>query len=139
MDLLREWFGPPFHKRWAVAALSAGVLLAVAGLFPLRRGTVVEDVVLRSERGSVIPVAVESAASANARLRIDVSDVAPYPAYQVAVVDAEGRTVVARTGSAEAGNVTATLHTKLTPGRYWVRLSAPDGRLLREYALSVQP
>jgi hypothetical protein len=139
MDLLREWFGPPFHKRWAVAAVSAGVVLAVVGLFPLRRGTVVEDVVLRSERGSVVPAAVESAASANARLRIDVSDVAPYPAYRVAVVDAEGRTVEARTGSATAGNVIVALHAKLTPGRYWIRLSAPDGRLLREYALSVQP
>lgn len=139
MGLLREWFDPPFHKRWAVVAVSAGVLLAVVGLFPLRRGTAVEDVVLRSERGSTIPATVESAASADARLRIDVSDVDPYPAYRVAVVDAEGRTVEARTGSAAAGSVIAAMHAKLTPGRYWVRLSAPDGRLLREYALSVRP
>jgi anti-sigma factor RsiW len=139
MGLLREWFGQPFYKRWAVVAVSAGVLIAIVGLFPLRRGTEGEDVVLRSERGSVIPASVESAASAHARLRIDVSDVAPYPAYQVAVVDADGRTVEARTESATAGKVVAALHAKLMPGRYWIRLSAPDGRLLREYALRVRP
>jgi hypothetical protein len=137
LDLLREWFSPRFQRRWAVVAMSAVVLVAVAGLLPSRRGTEGEEVVLRSERGSVVSATVESGASA--RLRIDVSDVAAYPAYQVAVVDAEGRSVEARTVNASAGNVILALQAKLTPGRYWIRLSAPDGRLLREYALRVRP
>ena len=139
LGLLRERFRPRFQRRWAAVAVSAVVLVAVPGLLPLRRGTQGEEVVLRSERGSVVSATVESGASANARLRIDVSDVAAYPAYQVAVVDAEGRIVEAKTGSATAGNVILALHAKLTPGRYWIRLCAPDGRLLREYALRVRP
>jgi anti-sigma factor RsiW len=139
MDSLREWIGPRFPVRWAAVAVSASVLIAMAGLLPLRRGLETGEIVLRSERGSALPVAVESAASANARLRIDVSDVVPYPAFNVAVADAEGRIVETSTTSAKAGSVSVILHAKLTPGRYWIRLSAPDGRLLREYALSAKP
>jgi hypothetical protein len=139
MDQLRKWFSPRFPVRWAAVAVSAGVLITMAGLLPLRQSPVAREVVLRSERGSALPVALDSAASANLRLRIDVSDVAPYPAFNVVVVDAEGRTVETTTASAKAGSVSVTLHGKLTPGRYWVRLSAPDGRLLREYALSARP
>jgi methionine-rich copper-binding protein CopC len=139
MDQLRKWFSPRFPMRWAAVAVSAGVLITMAGLLPLQQSSVAGEVVLRSERGSALPVALDSAASANVRLRIDVSDVVPYPAFNLAVVDANGRTVETTTTSAKAGSVRVALHRKLTPGRYWVRLSAPDGRLLREYALSARP
>jgi hypothetical protein len=139
MKSLREWFGPRITMRWAAVAVTAGVLISIAGLLPLQRGVESEDVVLRSERGSAVPVAVESGASANARLRIDVADVVPYPAYKVALVDAGGRTVQSMTTAATSGSVIVALSGKLTPARYWVRLSAPDGRLLREYALRVRP
>jgi hypothetical protein len=138
MGSLQNWFSPHFTARWAAVAVSVGVLITMAGLLPLRRGLETEEVVLRSERGSALPVTVQSAA-ANVRLRIDVSDVEPYPAFKMALVDAGGRTVETRTTSAKAGSVSVALHAKLTPGRYWLRLSAPDGRLLREYALSARP
>lgn len=136
---LGDLFNTRFPMRWAAVAVSAGVLVAMVGLLRLPRDIEGADVLLRSERGSAVPVAVESAASAKVRLRIDASDVSPSPAFQVVVVDAGGRAVETRTASAIAGSVNVTLHGKLTPGRYWVRLSAPDGRLLREYALRVRP
>ena len=138
VDTLRVFFSTRFSMRWVVVAASAGVLVAMAGLLPLRRGIEGQDVVLRSERGSAVPVEVDGAVSASVRLRIDVSDVAPAPAFKVTIVDAAGRTVETRTASATAGNLTLALHGKLAPGRYWVRLSAPEGRLLREYALRVR-
>jgi hypothetical protein len=139
MISLREWFSPRFPMHWAVVAVSAVVLVTMAGLLPLRRGLETQEVVLHSERGSALPVAIKRAGSANVRLRIDVSDVVPYPAFKVAVVDAEGRTVETSTARAKAGNLSVALHARLAPGRYWIRLSAPDGRLLREYALSARP
>jgi hypothetical protein len=81
---------------------------------------------------------VEGAASANLRLRIDVSDVAPSQAYSVTVVHALGQTIETSKVSAAGGIADVTLHRKLQPGGYWIRLSAPDGRLLREYALRVR-
>jgi hypothetical protein len=140
LDSLRNLFSTRVSMRWAAVGVSAGVLIAMASLLPLRRGTTAgQEVDLRSERGSAVPVAVDSAAGANIRLRIDVTDVVPSPAFNVAVVDAGGRAVETNTASATAGSLNVALHAKLTPGRYWVRLSATDGRLLREYALRVRP
>ena len=138
VDTLLGFFSTHFPMRWVVVAASAGVLVAMAGLLPLRRDIEGQDVVLRSERGSAVPVEVDSAASASVRLRIDVSDVAPAPTFNVTIVDAAGHTMETRTASATAGNLKLALHDRLTPGRYWVRLSALDGRLLREYALRVR-
>ena len=139
LDSFRNFFSARFSMRWAAVAVSAVVLIAMVSLLPLRRGTEGEHVVLRSERGSAVPVAVESATGANIRLQIDVSDVAPAPVFNVAIVDAEGRAVETNTASATAGRLNVALHAKLTPGRYWIRLSTTDGPLLREYALRVKP
>jgi hypothetical protein len=139
IDRLRDWFRESFRTptrtRWVAVALSVSVLAAVVILLPMRRDPEGESILLRSERGSAVPATVESAASANLRLRIDVSDVAPLPAYSVTVVDAMGQTIETSAVSASGGSAEVTLHRKLPPGGYWIRLSTPDGRLLREYAL----
>ncbi len=137
-DSFRNSFNMPVRARWAAVALSVSVLTVVAVLLPLRRGPAGGLVLLRSERGNALPATVDSAAEASLRLRIDVSDVAPYPVYSVTVVDAVGQTIETSAVSAAAGNVNITLRRHLSPGGYWVRLSAPDGRLLREYALRVR-
>jgi hypothetical protein len=141
-DRVRDWFcdsfRAPVRTRWMAVALSVCVLTAVAVLLPLRRNPEGELVVLRSERGSAVPATVEGSAGANLRLRIDVSDVAPSPAYSVTVVDALGQTIETSAVSATGGTANVTLHRQLPPGGYWVRLCAPDGRLLREYALRVR-
>jgi hypothetical protein len=137
-DWFRESFRTPTRTRWVAAALSVCVLATAAILLPMRRGPEGESVLLRSERGSAVPATVESAASANLRLRIDVSDVAPSAAYSVTVVDAMGQTIETSAVSATGGSANVTLHRKLAPGGYWIRLSTPDGRLLREYALRVR-
>jgi hypothetical protein len=137
-DWFRESFRAPARKRWAACTLSVCVLAAVAVMLPMRRGPEGETVLLRSERGSALPATVEGAASANLRLRIDVSDVAPSQAYSVTVVHALGQTIETSKVSAAGGIADVTLHRKLQPGGYWIRLSAPDGRLLREYALRVR-
>jgi|GEM_PF-1121060 len=140
-DAIRGWFRlalrAPTGVRWATAALSLGAVFGIALLLPFHRGAEGALVALRSERGSALPVAVNGPAAAGLRLRIDVSDVAPFPAYSVAVVDATGQMVEQFTASAAGGSVNVTLHRPLAPGRYWIRLSGPAG-LLREYALLVR-
>lgn len=138
-ETLRKLFSVPLSLRWAAVAVSTGVFIAIVGLLPLHHSAGGEEISLRSERGSSVPAVVENAASANVRLRIDVSDVAPARVFQVSVVDEMGRTVETRSARATAGSVSVALQKKLPPGRCWVRLSAADGRLLREYALRVRP
>ena len=136
-DWMRDLSTARFPTRWTAVALSACALTALAILVPLRRPS--DDVVvLRSERGSAVAAIAESDAGANLRLSIDVSDVAPYPAYKVTVVDSIGRTIESSDVSPSVGNASVTLHRRLAPGGYWIRLSAPDGHLLREYALRVR-
>lgn len=137
-DLFRDSFRAPVRTRWAAVALSVCVLIIVAVLAPMRRSPEGELVLLRSERGSAVPATVEGSEGANLRLRIDVSDVAPSAAYSVTVVDAMGQTIETGAASASGGSANVTLHRQLPPGGYWIRLSAPDGRLLREYALRVR-
>lgn len=136
-DWTRDLSGARFPTRWTAVGLSACALIVMAVLVPLRR--VSDDVVvLRSERGSAVAAIAESDTGANLRLRIDVSDVVPYPAYKVAVIDSVGQTIETSDVSPTVGNASVTLRHRLAPGRYWIRLSAPDGHLLREYALRVR-
>lgn len=136
---LRSSLKGPFRVRWAAVALVVSAFAVVAVLLPMRRGPEGELVVLRSERGSALPATVDGIAGANLRLRIDISDVAPSPAYSVTVVDAVGQTIERNAVSATGGNANVTLQRHLPPGAYWIRLSTVDGRVLREYALRVRP
>ncbi len=138
-DWISNAFGAPLHARWAAAALSVCALTFVAFMLPLWRVSEVNEVLLRSERGSTAPATAESVVGGHLRLRIDVADVVPYASYSVTVVDAVGETLETISVNPAAGSANVTLQRQLPPGSYWVRLAAPDGRLLREYALRIRP
>ena len=135
---LAGWLGTPFSTRWTAVAAAACVLVAVGIYGPWRRaadgGT---EVLLRSERGIANPATVENAAGGHLRLRIDISDVAPFSSYRIALVDQVGRALETRTVAATGGSVSFPVTRSLARARYWIRLSTPDGELLREYALQV--
>lgn len=139
LDRFRNSFRASVSARWAVTAASVCALAFLTFLLPVWRTPEGSEVFLRSERGSVTPATAESVSGGKLRLRIDVADVEPYPAYKVSVVDAVGNAIEASMVSAAAGYANVTLHRQLSPGGYWIRLAAPDGRLLREYALRVRP
>jgi len=63
-------------------------------------------------------------------LVIDLKDVRPAAGYRVEIVDATGHRVW-------FGGTPARLTKGLSPGSYWVRLSADNGESLREFGLSV--
>ena len=63
------------------------------------------EVLLRSERGSATPATVESAAGGHLRLRIDISDVASFSRYNIALVDPAGRVLETKTVAASGGSV----------------------------------
>jgi hypothetical protein len=139
-QLAQLWQALPVPRRWGWAAVPVCLTLGAALLVPPQNystGTY-SEAVLRSERGSVTTATVDGAAGAHLRLRIDLSDVPVLAGYRVTIVDATGRTVESRAVRAEAGAITLEAQRQLTPERYWVRLSAQDGHLLREYALRVR-
>jgi hypothetical protein len=135
---LAGWFGAPFSTPWAAVAASVCVLVALGIYLPLHRaadgGT---EVLLQSERGIPTPATVESAASGHLRLRIDISDVSPLSSYHLALVDSLGRVLESKTVAPTGASVSLPVERSLARARYWIRLSAPDGQLLREYALQV--
>lgn len=135
---LAGWLGAPFSIRWAAVAAAACVLVAL-GIYVPRHGAADggSEVLLRSERGSAIPATVESAAAGRLRLRIDISDVASFSRYNIALVDPVGRVLETKKVAASGGSVSFPVEHSLESSRYWIRLSAPDGQLLREYALQV--
>ena len=135
---LAGWLGTPFSTRWAAVAAAACVLVAL-GIYVPWHGAADggSEVLLRSERGSATPATVESAAGGHLRLRIDISDVAPISRYRIALVDRAGRILETKTVAASGGSVSFAGEQSLEISRYWIRLSAPDGQLLREYALQV--
>jgi hypothetical protein len=136
---LAEWLGSPFSTRWTVVAASACVLLALGIYVPLRdAGAGGAEVIVHSERGVATPAIVENSTGGHVRLRIDVSDVAPSSSYNAALVDAVGRVLEKKSLAATGGSVSFLVERDLAPARYWVRLSTPDGQLLREYALLVR-
>jgi type II secretory pathway component PulM len=118
----------------AAVALCAGTFVFFVS--PSRHAGESAEVLLRSERGSAAPVMTTGR---HVRLRIDVTDVEPAAAFTVTVAGATGETVARTTARADAGAVKVSFDRALPPGSYWVRLATPEGRLLREYALRVQP
>ena len=135
---LAGWCGALLSTRWAAVAASACVLVALGIYVPLHRAADGgAEVLLRSERGIANPATVESAASGHLRLRIDISDVASFSSYSIALGDSAGRALETRTVAAAGGSVSFPVERSLARARYWIRLSAPDGQLLREYALQV--
>jgi len=136
---LAGWFGGPFSTRWVAVAASACVLVALGIYAPLHRSVDGgAEVILRSERGIATPATLESAAGGRLHLRIDITDVAPFRSYNTALVDSVGRVLETRIVAASGRSVSFPIEHSLAPARYWVRLSTPDGQLLREYALQVR-
>jgi hypothetical protein len=135
---LTAWFGSPFSTRWATVAAAACVLVALGIYGPWHSAANGgSEVLLQSERGNATPATVESAAGGHLRLRIDISDVAPFSRYRIALVDPAGRVLETKTVAASGGSVSFPVEQSLERARYWIRLSTLDGELLREYALQV--
>jgi len=119
---------------WSAAALVVAAL-AVFWTRPLDNPTPA-DVILSSIRG--IELSSEAPAGKSLRLHIDVPDLVPGQAYQVALVDAAGGSVWTGTATDADGEILAQVQKRLTSGMYWVRLYDSQNRQLREFGMSVK-
>ena len=89
-------------------------------------------VVLSTNRGATL--AAHAPALRRLELKPDLTGIAPFPVYELQVVDVAGAEVAkARTTSQESIRISA-----LPSGTYFARLYSPAGELLREYALQVR-
>jgi hypothetical protein len=126
-------------RRGAIVSAVACLLVAVVLILPRWRSEAERiDVTLRSERGNPGLALSAPTAGSRLRLRIDVSDVAPAASYGVSLVDATGQVAERSTVSPASGTLVVPVRRSLAPGQYWVRLAAPDGAPLREYALRIR-
>ena len=117
------------------AALAA--LLLIALVVPSRDGGRYEEVSLRALRGPAAAEAATASSSHLLELRLDLRGIPPLPAYRVEVVTEEGRVRFAAKASASGDELRVRLDSRLSTGRYWVRVSTDSAapELLREYGL----
>ena len=118
---------------WAITAAAAAVL-GVAYLAPFRQAIIEPiPVHLRSTRGVTSDVSV-AVAGAPLELRLDVTGLPDAAAYRVQIVDTAGQVTFTATPRSDSRAVFVNVP-PLPAGTYWVRLSDPQGDLVREYAL----
>jgi len=121
---------------WAMGA-AAVALLAVAVRVELNpaHSSPPYALLLETSRGGEAP---HAPAGRRLDLSLDVTGLPAVPVHQVEVVDAQGRRVARPLAELALGRVRTSITKGLSAGAYFVRLYAPSGELLREYALEVK-
>jgi len=121
-----------------VAAMALALMLVVGiGYVRIAETRQPEDLVavaLYSSRGIEGLAAAHAPAGKPLSLRIDLTELQPFPSYRLEIVDSVGRQVwrtVALPRDGKIGQATK----GLSGGQYYVRLYAPGGELLREFGL----
>lgn len=135
----RKWFEMPAwltRPAWG-AALAAAVLTLVIWIPRPGDDPHHAQVLLRAMRG---PEAVWALAPAGRPfvIQADLTDSRASGILTLEIVDAQGREVWRTSAEAEAATLPAPVTRKLAEGRYWVRVSDAEGRLLREYGLEAR-
>jgi hypothetical protein len=119
---------------WAGGLTSASLLLVTFGSRPQPRSW--QDVTLLAARG--LQEGSRASAANLVRLRIDTRELGAAASWHIEVVDATGNGVWRATVAGAQRVISAELG-RLSPGRYWVRISAAAGtHTLREFSLIVE-
>ncbi len=123
---------------WIVGLAACTLLTFAAVRLPSWRRAAAPPatVLLQSLRGAESPAI---AAGQALTLAPDVTDLPQLAAYKLEVVDAGGRRAFQSQAVPANNRLSATLAKGLPAGEYFVRLYAPGGELLREYAMTVRP
>jgi hypothetical protein len=125
---------------WAFGLIAVG-LAVFAGIGWLsfdRSETPPALVLLQATRGAENPTLAAAPAGKPLTLVLDLTDLRQFAQYRWEIVDAAGRALRQSTAAPSGGKLLATLANGLAAGGYFVRLYAPGGELLREYALTVR-
>jgi hypothetical protein len=125
---------------WAFGLAAMG--LAVFGGIEwrsLRRSTDPPALILlQTTRGSEDPTLAAAPAGKPLTLVLDLTDLQPFSAYRLEIVDAAGNPAFQSAEVPRNDKLQAPLARGLPAGAYFVRLYNPSGELLREYALTVR-
>jgi hypothetical protein len=71
-------------------------------------------------------------------LSLDLTGVPPSDTYRVELADERGNIIWTTTQTAAGDRLTVSYAEGCKPGSYWLRVAAPDGRLLREYGFQAR-
>ncbi|MDX2153054.1 MAG: hypothetical protein SFV54_20085 [Bryobacteraceae bacterium] len=137
-DAPRWWQSilPAFSLRpaWAAALALLVVGIFIAPRLPLFSPTPVA-VTLSVIRGPEL--GADAPSDSPLRLRVDLRELPEHDRYRLDIVGATGELIRSAEVGRNGGFLTAEWHGG-APGRYWVRLHAPDGQLLREFGLTLR-
>jgi hypothetical protein len=141
-QLAPNWRGSRLESGWAgsrwlrvgMGATVAMAVLAALALWPPRGSPVTNSVPLVALRGGDL-AAIAHAPGGPLDLMIDVSDLPEVKRFRLEVVNAAGRRHWEANATPADGRLTVHVQKALERGTYWVRLSAAEGELLREFGL----
>jgi hypothetical protein len=125
-----DWFSMPV---WAGALAAAA--LAVAIWIPRDRAASIEpEVYLQTMRGQKAAMDFVPAGKPF-MLKVDMTGLPVMPGYRMEIATASGDVVWQRDIARQGDMASVSVPRSLPADRYWVRLSAAGGTLLREYSL----
>lgn len=137
----REVVWWPFPKlAWALGLAAVGLLVFAGSAWQsLRRVDAVPPavIVLQAMRGTENPSLAAAPARKPLTLVLDLADVQQLSEYKLEIVDAAGNPALQSRAVAQNNKLQIIIGRGLTAGAYFVRVYAPAGELLREYALNV--
>ncbi len=93
---------------------------------------------LHASRGMQGPAAAQAPAGKPLSLTVELTELAAFPSYRLAIVGSMGAPVWESEAFPESRKLTVAMTNGLPAGQYYVRLSAPSGELLREFSLAVK-
>jgi hypothetical protein len=82
--------------------------------------------------------AVEAPAYHSLDLSLDLTGVSASGPYRIDLADERGSILRTATQAASGNRLTVSYADGVKPGLYWVRVSSPEGRLLREYGFQAR-
>jgi hypothetical protein len=124
-----------WRPAYGLAGALAVLLVVVAIRQPAPEPGPVSEIHLQAMRSSEV---VEAKANTPLNLRLDLSMLAPHPAYDVRIADSRGAVVWRSSVTPRGEYAIANVGGGLRAGQYWVRVYSGAGTLLREYSLRVR-
>ncbi len=130
----------PSGRRAAVASIAAAAFVAVIAWIGVPDPpTASVSVQLLSLRSGMDRATNRAPAKHPLDLHVPSTSVPAAPAYSFEIVTADGGGVWSGEAAVKDGTISAHMPKRLKSGTYWVRLYAPQSKLLAEYGLRIQP
>lgn len=124
---------------WALGLAAMGMLVFAGSAWQSSHRSIAPAVVvLQATRGTEVQALATAPARQALTVVLDLTGLQQFSTYRLEIVNAGGRPAFQSSAFFHSNTLQVTLARGLAAGAYYVRVYAPGGELLREYALTVR-